>query len=85
MSEAYYTDVRRDALAKLFTASGTGFGGAKETKFDTAEEAFKAAVAALASGKHDFVRVWVEGVGMIDFPQIQNIHDYWAVNPGDQR
>ncbi|MER9018900.1 hypothetical protein [Mesorhizobium sp. M0898] len=80
-SGAYLVNVPRDGAAKLFTASGTQLVGASETVFESAEGAFAAAVAARDSGAYQLVRVWVEGPGMVDFPQIDEIYQYWIENP----
>ena len=81
MSNAHLVNVPRDAQAKLLTASGTEFTGADETPFDTAEEACAAAVQARDTGEYQMIRVWIEGPGMIDFPQIEDLHQYWTENP----
>jgi hypothetical protein len=83
MANAYYKDIQRGAQAKVFTASAKseGLTGLPTTDFETAEEAFAAAVAARDSGEHAMVRAWVEGAGMVDFPLIQEVHEYWTQNP----
>ena len=76
-------DLRRDAPAMLMTGSinSAGIAGATETPFDTAEEAFAAAIEAHASGRFELVRVWVQGADMVDFAQIEEVHRYWKSRP----
>ncbi|RWN51903.1 hypothetical protein [Mesorhizobium sp.] len=80
---AYLLNVDRNAFAKVFAAdrNAVGISGLPETPFETAEEAFKAAVAMRDTGDHPLVRVWVEGAGMVDFPQIEELLEYWTNNP----
>jgi hypothetical protein len=81
MTDAYLQNVSRDAHAKLLTAFGTGTSGATEVPFDTAEQAFAAALDAQGSGKYEMVKVWVEGAGTLDLRQIAELLDYWRENP----
>ncbi|RWB26915.1 hypothetical protein [Mesorhizobium sp.] len=81
---AYYLDVNRNRPAKVFAAGSkpsSNLEGLAETPFDTAEEAFQAAVEMRNSGKYALVRVWVEGANMVDFPAIEEILEYWKNNP----
>ncbi|MER9912230.1 hypothetical protein NKJ71_16525 [Mesorhizobium sp. M0050] len=80
---AGFKNIDREAPAKLFRASGPSFSGVNGEPFDTAFEAFDAAVAARDSGEYPLVRVWVEDVGHLDFPLVKEIHDYWVANPED--
>ena len=80
MSGGYYIDVRRDAVAKLFTA--VEFEPPHEQDFSSAEDAFAAAIAARDSGKFRLIRVWVDGAGSsIEFPLIEDLYQSWVANP----
>ena len=70
--------ISKDAAAKLHTSMGVGFSGSTVTDFNSAKEAVAAAIAAEASGRYSLVRVWVERHGMVDFPDIGELHKRWA-------
>lgn len=76
-------DIDSEAYAKLMTDTGTGMKGAQDTPFLTAKEAVVAAIEARASGRFSMVNVWIEGWGIVEFPQIEELRDLWVAKIED--
>ena len=78
MRKAFNTkDVSPDANAQMARTSGLVM---ETVAFETAKEAFKAAIEAAASGRYDKVQVWVEGCGILELPQINKNYKNWLKN-----
>jgi hypothetical protein len=79
---AVYQEVRRDAPAMLLVTPhpGTDAAGPTRTKYDTAQEAFAAALAARSDSLAS-IQVWVEGAEMLDLSKVEEIYAYWLANP----
>jgi len=79
---AVYQEVRRDAPAMLLVTPhpGSDAAGPTRTKYDTAQEAFAAALAARSDSLAS-IQVWVEGAEMLDLSKVEEIYAYWLANP----
>lgn len=78
MRRAFRTnDISPNANAQMARTSGLPSQVMETVAFETAQEAFKAAIEAADSGKYDKVQVWVEGFGIFELPQINGIYKHW--------
>jgi hypothetical protein len=75
-----YQEVRADAPATLRTVphGGAGAAGGTETRFDTAQAAFAAALDAERSDDFALVQVFVDGGNILDIEKIEEIYAYWT-------
>lgn len=68
----------RAAGAKLLTKSSLQMGGVNEERFDRTDEACAAAVAASQTGRYNYVAVWSELFGIIEYTDVALLARFWG-------